>query len=213
LISACPSGKKEIMNINQPDSPDQTDRNHSSAQDRRCHYRVDDQVFLSYKPVTLNTIRRQAAHKQFDNHQGFELLGHLKKLDDEAQSLLRDIAQQHRSIAIYLSIINKKVELIAQQSVHSSRNPEQELCRVNLSEGGISFACEHAVDVGEHLAIKLGLPNDNDELYLYGKVIRCLHSQPGGYRLALQFNETTANEQKVLTRRVLQVQMQSHRQT
>lgn len=187
------------------------DQEKSSGIDRRCHYRIEDQLYLRFVAVEPGTLRTQQAHQHFEASKGGELLGEMKQLDEEAQNLLREIAQQHRSVAIYLSILNKKFDLVAQHLINTGIDTEQELQRVNLSEGGMNFSGSVPVEVGSQLALHLHFTEQSEDVFIYGKVIRCLQSKPFSYHAAIQFIQMPAYEQKLITRRVLKVQMQSHR--
>lgn len=197
---------KRIVMSHRPSNKDK-----STGIDRRCHYRIEDHLYFRFLTVEPGTVRIQQAHQHFEPSKGGELLSEMKQLDEEAQNLLRDIAQQHRSVAIYLSIINKKFDLVAQHLIDTGVQTEQELQKVNLSEGGMSFCSSGPVDVGSHLALHLHFVEQSEDVFVYGKVIRCLQSKPTSYHTAIQFIQLPAYEQKLITRRVLKVQMQSHR--
>ncbi|GAA6152768.1 PilZ domain-containing protein [Pseudoteredinibacter isoporae] len=180
-----------------------------NGHDRRCHYRVDDQLYFEFKPVDPKTLRQQQACELFAQPSERTLLKELNKLEEEGQVLLRDIAKDHRSIAIYLSLLNRKTQLIAQQLCQEQN--AQHTVQLNLSEGGLAFQHASALNVGDYVAVTLGLEEDAWHLYLYGRIVRSLPAVPSGYQIAIAFCDLDAEQQKLLTRRVFKKQMQSHR--
>ncbi|MBB6521696.1 PilZ domain-containing protein [Pseudoteredinibacter isoporae] len=196
--------------MNQHNSKPQDDSQRPpNGHDRRCHYRVDDQLYFEFKPVNPKTMRQQQASELFVRPSELTLLQELHKLEEEGQSLLREIAKEQRSVAIYLSLLNRKTQLIAQQMCQAQS--EQHTVQLNLSEGGLAFQHNSALNVGDYVAVTLGLEEDAWHLYLYGRIVRCLPAVPAGYQIAIAFCDLDSEQQKLLTRRVFKKQMQSHR--
>ncbi len=177
--------------------------------DRRCHYRVDDQLYFNFKSVDRKTMRQQQASELFVRPSEQTLLSELHKLDEEGQTLLREIAKEQRSVAIYLSLLNRKTQLIAQQLCHEQS--EQHTLNLNLSEGGLASTHESTLNVGDYVAVNLGIEEEAWQLYLYGRIVRCLAAVPNGFQIAIAFCDLDSEQQKLLTRRVFKKQMQSHR--
>lgn len=182
----------------------------AKGSDRRCHYRVDDALVFEYKPVQANALRKGPAEEFFPEKQDHALLNELKALDNEGQTLLREIATENRPLAIYLSIMNRKTELIAHHLCMGDAEGLEPV-PLNLSEGGISFSHHSPLFVGEYLALSLRIPNEAWEIYTYGRIVRCLSALPAGFQIAVAFCDINPNQEKLLTRRVFKVQMQSHR--
>ncbi len=181
----------------------------NNDRDRRCHYRVDDQLNFEFKLVDPKTMRHHRANELFARRSEQQLLCELNKLEDEGQILLREIAKEHRSIAIYLGLLNRKSQLIANQLCLAES--EHHSLKLNLSEGGMAFNYDTALNVGDYMAVALAVVEDSWQLYLYGRVVRCLPSVPKGHQIAIAFCDIDPEQQKQLTRRVFKKQMQSHR--
>ncbi|WP_299768304.1 PilZ domain-containing protein [uncultured Pseudoteredinibacter sp.] len=177
--------------------------------DRRCHYRVDDQLHFDFKLVERKTMRYHPASELFTQQREQQLLAELSKLDDEGQNLLRDIAKEHRGVAIYLGLLNRKTQLISQHLCQSQS--AQHMVKLNLSEGGLAFNHDTALNVGDYMAVSLGISEEAWQLFLYGRVVRCLAAVPKGHQIAIAFCDIDDEQQKQLTRRVFKKQMQSHR--
>lgn len=198
--------------MNPETSPAKEDNSASkSRRDRRCHYRVDDQLGFEFKLVEPKFLRQSKATELFSARAQQSLMDELNDLDKEGQNLLREIAAENRSVAIYLSILNRKTQLIAQHVCASSSDSQLE--QINLSEGGLAFIHPSPLNIGDYLAIALRLPDDAWELFVYARIVRCLSAVPSGFHVAVAFCDTDARQEKLLTRRVLKVQMQSHRKT
>src|SRR5690606_30798030 len=87
----------------------------------------------------------------------FNLLSELHLMDFESQHLLRHISERDRTLASYLKVINKRIDLLGQALAQSLLQGVGSPRRVSLSEGGISFESEQPVSRDSHLALKMVL--------------------------------------------------------
>ncbi|WP_299975009.1 PilZ domain-containing protein [uncultured Pseudoteredinibacter sp.] len=187
----------------------QSSKSDTPGRDRRCHYRVDDQLHFDFKLVEPKTMRNHLASELFTQQREQQLLAELSKLDDEGQNLLREIAKEHRAVAIYLGLLNRKTQLLSQHLCQTQS--AQQMVKLNLSEGGLAFNHDSGLNVGDYVAVSLGISEDGWQLHLYGRVVRCLAAVPKGHQVAIAFCDIDDEQQKQLTRRVFKKQMQSHR--
>ena len=68
----------------------------------------------------------------------FSLLSDLHLMDYESQHLLRHISERDRTLANYLKVMNKRIDLLGQVMVQSLLKEIGEPRKVSLSEGGAS---------------------------------------------------------------------------
>ena len=72
----------------------------------------------------------------------------LHQLNFEAQHLLRQIAESNRTLANYLKVQNKRIELLGRALAQDLLKDQSAPQPVVLSEGGISFVSEQPLAEG-----------------------------------------------------------------
>ncbi|MFI8479079.1 PilZ domain-containing protein [Pseudomonas sp. NPDC078700] len=179
-------------------------------QDRREYYRIEDTIALEFSRLSESeALATEALH---DSSPLFNLLSELHILDFESQHLLRHITERDRTLASYLKVMNKRIDMLGQtvaQSLLGDIGPPQ---KVTISEGGINFNSAQAVETGTHLAIKLVLMPQALGLLLRAKVIHCLTSNDGLYEIGTEFESLTDAQRQLLARHILQRQAFERRQ-
>lgn len=179
-------------------------------QDRREYYRIEDTLALEFS--CLSDTQAQSAEALHDNSPLFNLLSELHVLDLESQHLLRHISERDRTLASYLKVINKRIDLLGQavaQSLLGDIGPPK---KVTISEGGVSFNSAQAVEAGTHLAIKLVLMPQALGLLLRAKVIHCQAIDDGQFEIGTEFESLTDAQRQLLARHILQRQALERRQ-
>ncbi|WP_339510070.1 PilZ domain-containing protein [Pseudomonas sp. RL_15y_Pfl2_60] len=179
-------------------------------QDRREYYRIEDTLALEFSCLSdTQALSGEALH---DNSPLFNLLSELHVLDFESQHLLRHISERDRTLASYLKVINKRIDLLGQavaQSLLGDIGPPK---KVTISEGGVSFNSAQAVEAGTHLAIKLVLMPQALGLLLRAKVIHCQAIDDGQFEIGTEFESLTDAQRQLLARHILQRQALERRQ-
>ncbi|WP_339485495.1 PilZ domain-containing protein [Pseudomonas sp. EL_65y_Pfl2_R95] len=179
-------------------------------QDRREYYRIEDTLALEFS--RLSDTEAQSTDALHDNSPLFNLLSELHILDFESQHLLRHISERDRTLASYLKVMNKRIDMLGQtvaQSLLGDIGPPKQ---VTISEGGVSFNSPEAVEVGTHLAIKLVLMPQALGLLLRAKTIHCLASDDGQFEIGTEFEALTDAQRQLLARHILQRQAFERRQ-
>ncbi|MCO6059343.1 PilZ domain-containing protein [Pseudomonas sp. MOB-449] len=180
------------------------------ADDRREYYRIEDTIALEFHPLKQgDTVDESSADS---SSQLFGLLSELHLMDFESQHLLRHIHERDRTLAGYLKVINKRIDLLGQALAQSLLRDIGPARLVTLSEGGISFSSPQPIEQGSHLAIKMVLMPQALGLLLRAVVI---HSQPredGQFDIGTEFEELTDAQRQLLARHILQKQAQQRRQ-
>ena len=171
------------------------------TEDRREYYRIEDMIALEILPPEgPATIAGEDAARLFD------LLGELHQMDFEAQYLLRQISEQNRTLANYLKVQNKRIELLGQALAQDLLKDQGAPQPVILSEGGISFASEQPKAEGEGLTLKLILLPQGLGLVLAARVIYCTPMDDGRYDIGTEFEALTDAQRQLLARHILQKQ-------
>ncbi len=171
------------------------------TEERREYYRIEDRVALEIIPASQGQEADAAPLPPL-----FSLLGELHQLDFEAQHLLRQIAESNRTLANYLKVQNKRIELLGQALAQDLLKDQGAPQPVILSEGGISFASEQPKAEGEGLTLKLILLPQGLGLVLAARVIYCTPMDDGRYDIGTEFEALTDAQRQLLARHILQKQ-------
>jgi hypothetical protein len=176
------------------------------TEDRREYYRIEDMIALEILPPEhAETVSGGGSTQRFD------LLGELHQLDFEAQHLLRQIAEGNRTLANYLKVQNKRIDLIGQalaQDLLKDLGPPRE---VILSEGGVSFVHDQTLEEGSNWALKLMLMPQGLGMMLTARVATCQALDEGRYAIGTSFEALTDAQRQLLARHILQKQATERR--
>lgn len=180
------------------------------ADDRREYYRIEDTIALDFSLLCgPQALASDALH---DASPLFNLLSDLHLMDFESQHLLRHISERDRTLANYLKVMNKRIDLLgqalAQNLLRDIGSPRQ----VSLSEGGISFNHAQAIEPGSHLALKMVLMPQALGLLLRARVMHCQAREDGQFDIGTEFEALTDAQRQLLARHILQKQAQQRRQ-
>jgi len=178
--------------------------------DRREYYRIDDTIALDFTPLSgAEALASEALH---DSSPLFNLLSDLHLMDFESQHLLRHISERDRTLANYLKVMNKRIDLLGQAVAQSLLRDIGTPRKVSLSEGGVSFSNAHNIAIGTHLAIKMVLMPQALGLLLRAKVIHS-RAHPGQpFEIGTEFEALTDAQRQLLARHILQRQALERRQ-
>jgi len=184
-----------------------------STPDKRSFFRVKSELALSYHNVDAFTAENGVIEEQFpEDSSNLTLFSELKRIDSEASTLLTQVAEQNRATADYLSLMNKKLDLITQQMVaeqylDSHISPDH----VNISEGGAAFKSQKSIYKGSHIAIRLLFTSSFTVIAVFARVIRCDKLKDDRYQIAVKFSHLSTAQQEVLAKHIMQAQLQAKR--
>ena len=178
--------------------------------DRREYYRIDDTIALDF--TLLAGAEALASDELHDPSPLFNLLSELHVMDFESQHLLRHISERDRTLASYLKVVNKRIDLLGQAMAQSLLRDIGPPKRVTLSEGGISFFHPQPVPTGSHLAMKMVLMPQALGLLLRAQVLHCNAQDDGQFEIGAEFEALTDAQRQLLARHILQRQAQERRQ-
>ncbi|MBB3104592.1 PilZ domain-containing protein [Azomonas macrocytogenes] len=174
------------------------------TQERREYYRIEDRIALEILPVEA---------MQAELPPLFTLLSELYRLELESQPLLRQIGNDNRTLASYLTIQNKRFELLgralAQELIKEISQPRDAV----LSEGGISFSNSRPLPENQPVALKLLLLPDALALLLHAQVAYCRPRADGQYDIGAEFDLLTDAQRQLLARHIVKRQALERRLT
>ena len=180
------------------------------ADDRREYYRIEDTIALEFHPLKQG--ETADASGADSSSQLFSLLSELHLMDFESQHLLRHIHERDRTLAGYLKVINKRIDLLGQALAQSLLRDIGPARQVTLSEGGISFSSAQPLEAGTHLAIKMVLMPQALGMLLRAVVVHNQLREDGQFEIGTEFEALTDAQRQLLARHILQKQAQQRRQ-
>ena len=177
--------------------------------ERRQHFRIDDYIYFEYKIL-------ESGHCYFDKDLTEDLLGevgrryleatqYFQSLDNELAELTQSLALKEPAIAHYLNIINTKIDFLVRQLTLGKQLP---LRKVNISLGGMAFKSKEKIEEKAHLKLIVYtkpkmLPIVIDSLVVYSQYIG-----PSNYRIAVQFEHLTHEQEQLLSQHIMHAQIQ-----
>lgn len=183
-------------------------------QERRRYFRIAENIVLVARALTSAELAdpRRTADQQTNF---FALSASLDVLTQESRSLLRRIERDHRDVAEFLKVIERKIDLMASTFLAMDpdlrgRSPQN----VSLSASGLAFESESPHAEGAMLELKMLLLPDSLGLILYGQVVDCRRG--GGkvlrpYQVAVDFVGLQEREREMLIRHVVRRELQQLR--
>lgn len=179
------------------------------ADDRREYYRIEDTIALDFSLLSgPQALTSDALH---DASPLFNLLSDLHLMDFESQHLLRHISERDRTLANYLKVMNKRIDLLGQALAQNLLRDIGAPRQVSMSEGGISFNHAQAIEPGSHLALKMVLMPQALGLLLRARVMHCQVREDGQFEIGTEFEALTDAQRQLLARHILQKQAQQRR--
>jgi hypothetical protein len=180
------------------------------ADDRREYYRIEDSIALEFRPLKQGETADESGADS--GSQLFGLLSELHLMDFESQHLLRHIHERDRTLANYLKVINKRIDLLGQALAQSLLRDIGPARQVTLSEGGLGFISDQPIEIGTQLAIKMVLMPQALGLLLSAIVIHNQVRDDGRHDIGTEFDALTDAQRQLLARHILQKQAQQRRQ-
>ncbi|HGY9625110.1 PilZ domain-containing protein [Pseudomonas juntendi] len=179
-------------------------------EDRREYYRIEDSIALEISPLgaaeALETDLLQDASPLFN------LLSELHLADFESQHLMRQLSEKDRTLAAFLRVQNKRLDLLSAVMAQALLGEIGQPQPVILSEGGIEFAQATPLATGTRVAVKMVLMPRALGLLLRARVTHCDRRPDGHYEVGSEFIDMTDAQRQLLARYILQRQQQQRRQ-
>ena len=137
----------------------------------------------------------------------------LRELSHQGNHLLAGIRKHHSDIGHYLSLLDRKLELLTQMvadlAMGGTVTPSH---RVKLGPEGIEFTTPEPLNSGTLLRLRLILFPSHQCLQLLARVMRCEVQPSAGHLVELQFEQVEELQQDALIRHLLEKQSAALRQ-
>ncbi|EAR62141.1 PilZ domain-containing protein [Neptuniibacter caesariensis] len=177
------------------------------ADERRQYFRIEQRVSLELKIISESEISEHPSPTQFDVSPNFLLLSQLQEMEAESSHLLRKIAEKDSNISSFLKIVHDKIERIAQAVASTEMKiGNAAIQEVNISEGGLQFRQDHAIEQGAFLSLKLVFPESCIGVLIYAQCCRCDEMGDGSFVISVEFIRMPENCRMILARQIFESQ-------
>ena len=178
--------------------------------ERRQFFRVEDEVYMSCRPVCDHE-RLRIAHEIRAGIKSAGQLLHDLESNEELRALRIAVTQTDSAVADYLRVIEDKLVALARIVAGGQMlGSEMNYCSVSLSGGGVAFSVSESPAVGTEFEIALTLPPRNHGIRALARVAEVV-DEPDGYRIATEFTVIDGADRDLIVSRVLARQAESLR--
>jgi len=175
--------------------------------DRRRFCRVTDDIYLEF--LALKESEVEPAIFEFNNqtHQHFNPINQLQAISARSEGMLDAIRNKTPEIAEYLSTIEERLQLlahaVAQDQIGVPIVPNE---NVNISAGGLSFSCEHPLDVGSLIEFSIIIAPSYLHISALGAVVYCRRDEANDpaypYRIGAEFSHIHDSDRDALDKHI-----------
>lgn len=173
--------------------------------ERRNSYRVNHDVIFDFRQVDTHTAEQLEPEQAMDDGVAMHLVSELRRIDRDAQQLLKIITDKQRLLGDYLQKLNTKIDLIARHAVFASSTTSQAL-RLNISESGVAFRTSRALYKGNFLVLRMIFLPSYTPVVVFGVVSRC-ESEKDAFRVAAKFHRLRDQDRQELARQIIKAQV------
>ncbi len=186
----------------------------TAINEKRQFFRIQQDVIFNFCSVSNDNVNHNRPEQYFEHTETLCLFSEFQNIDGHSSQLLDAIRQESPLVAQYLSSINQKIDLVCQQVLASQSSVHDiDSGRVDLSQGGLAFNCDHSMGVESWLAVKLIFLPAYTGVISYGQVTRCALQHDGSYLIGVRFHNLTEEQSKVIAKQILNTQIMERQQT
>ena len=177
--------------------------------EKRQFFRIQQDVIFNFKCVSTDAVTHITPEQHFDHSTALGVLSQFQQLDNDCYATFEHIRQNDQTVAGYLAMLNQKINLLSQQMLANeavSAN-DSESGRIDLSQGGIGFTAPKPIGVESWLAVKLVFLPSYVGLLTYAQVSRNQLQDDGSYLIGARFHQLNKEQERILSRQVIQTQL------
>jgi len=179
-------------------------------QERRQHFRIDDQIHFEYKILEAGSfISEKAIIEELLGKAGqryLETTQYFQALDEQISELTQAIALKEAPLAHYLNLLNTKIDYLAR---HLMIGDKIQLRKVNISLGGMAFRSREHIKEKTRVKLVIYTKPKMIPIVLGAIVVNSLFLDEHSYRTAVQFEGLTHDQEQLLSQHIMLTQVQS----
>lgn len=174
--------------------------------ERRQHFRIEDRIYFNYKILKPgNCYCEQTLNDDLLSQAGdryVEIARYFESFDTELAQLTQALSLKEPIVSHFLNILNTKIDYLVRHIALDDKN----LKKVNISLGGMSFkAQEHLAEKTQLKLVVYTKPN-MVPIIINGVVVYCEHLNANIYRVAIQFEHLTQEQEQLLSQHIMLAQ-------
>lgn len=181
--------------------------------ERRHSFRIDDYIDLECRQIAPDTATHTPVENLFPGSAALKVYAELKKIDGETSQLLYQIKDRDRHLAEYLHLLNRKIDLLAQQLISEPNEHDRPERRrsVNISDSGIAFEYDQPLERNRPVALNLVFLPTFVGVPVYALVTRCEPGRNGSWEIAAEFHQTSEAQLQLISQQIMRAQMADKR--
>ncbi len=183
--------------------------------DRRDYFRIDDISILKHTLIDEDNLLSKDEVLYRQRKKRLTLKAKLERMTREMRPLHKMIAARNEKIAQYLSVIDKKLEILSDCLV-SSELIEMDIdpSEINIGAGGISFLSNAPIMTASLIEIELVLLPENNVIFSCAKVVSCTKTdahlaEKNNYKIAVEFIDMDEGVRDLISHHVITKELEA----
>ena len=181
----------------------------SDIKERRGFFRIDDDVLLTYQPISEESWANLENRTSNSRVNSFNLRAQFAALDQAIRPVRSRLRQHSEDLATCLEVMDSKLEMLAEVLFQADGSMDELPSReVNLSAGGISFHVQKPLEMNGILHLRLLLLPSRIGIETHGRVVYCRkvkEYEVGQFpwKVGVEFQEMRPEDMDLIIRHVL----------
>jgi hypothetical protein len=180
--------------------------------ERRNTFRISNDVIFDFRIIDSQTAQEQEPEQAIGDGMALHLVAELRRVDREAQQLLKIINEKQRLLGDYLHKLNQKVDLIARHCMFTT-GENRSTAHINLSEEGVAFCTDRVLYKGNFLVLRMIFLPTYTPVIVFASVNRCEDQGDEGYRIGAKFHRLREQDRQELARQIIRAQVSQRKQS
>ncbi len=180
-----------------------------SVHERRQHFRIDDKLYFEYKVLEPgNCYSEDLVNEDLLGQGGqryLDTIHYFQQLDYELSEITQNLAIKEPAVAHYLNIINAKLDYIVR---NLTLGEHTRLRSVNISLGGMAFQTKEKIKEKSRLKLIIYTKPKMIPIIINAVVVYSQYINEKSYRIALQFENLTNEQEQLLSQHIMLAQVQ-----
>ena len=173
------------------------------TRERREYFRIEDEVRISYQLLSARESEQLVRAIKAGLPTRFQLRSQIDKLDLELAATRKELIDLPQSLKRYIYLLEDKIGQLEQVTdLLAGDQQTVKIREVSLSGGGVAFAAEQELAVGQQLELCMQLAGEAGAIHALAQVTDC--RQDGDqFNVAMEFRSLAEEDQEAIIRRTV----------
>ncbi|MBD1389656.1 PilZ domain-containing protein [Neiella sp. HB171785] len=173
--------------------------------DRSSYFSVDYQTNINVKALPEGTNLPTESDFAKEIPQPFLISSEVNHIEAASLRSLRKIGDANDELADYLANQSRKIDVILSYVLQLQDDPADRYVTERISASGLAFQSTQRYDPGQHVQLKIFLPEEAVAVYAYGQV-NAVAEQDSRYTIDVNYCLLREEDQEHLIRATLHIQ-------